>query len=47
MPGVLMLLSANPNRQDANITLLESSNYTLVYFGQVILPKKLPKPHYK
>ena len=46
-PGVLMLLSANPQREAANITVLESSNDTVAYYGKVILDKKLPEPKYK
>lgn len=47
MPGVLMLLSANPKREAANITVLESGNDTLTYYGRVIMKKKLPEPRYK
>lgn len=45
--GTLYLLSANPKREDANRTIPRSSDSTVVCFGKVILPKKLPKPIYK
>lgn len=47
MPGVLMLLSANPEREAANVTILDSGSDTVYYFGKVLLPKKLPEPKYK
>lgn len=45
--GQLYLLSANPARQDANITLYATGADTVTYYGKVILPKKLPRPRYK
>ena len=44
--GTLYLLSANPPREDANRIIPRSSDSTLVCFGKVILPRKLPKPIY-
>lgn len=44
--GTLHLLSANPLRQDANISIPKSSNRGCVCFGKVLLPKRLPKPIY-
>ena len=44
--GNLYLLSANPKRQDANITIYKTGNQNVQYFGKVILKKKLPQPHY-
>jgi len=44
--GNLYLLSANPKREDANRTVLRSSGSTVVCFGKVLLPRKLPKPIY-
>ena len=44
--GTLHLLSANPRRQDANIELRGSSGRSVVCFGRVLLPHKLPKPSY-
>lgn len=44
--GNLYLLSANPKRQDANITIYKTGNQHVQYFGKVILKKKLPQPHY-
>lgn len=45
--GSLMLLSANPAREDANIRIAKDSGQSVQYFGKVILKKKLPKPIYK
>ena len=45
--GQIYLLSANPARQDANITLYGSGDDSFTYYGRVILPKKLPRPKYK
>ena len=45
--GGLMLLSANPKREDANILIKKDSNQSVQYFGKVILKNKLPKPIYK
>lgn len=41
------LLSANPLREDANITIKKDSASSLVCFGKVLLPKKLPRPNYQ
>lgn len=45
--GDLMLLSANPKREDANITIYKDGNQNVQYFGKVILKKKLPQPIYE
>lgn len=45
--GSLMLLSANPERESANIRIPRESSHSVQYFGKVILPKKLPQPFYK
>lgn len=45
--GTLYLLSANPKREDANITIRPDSGQTVICFGKVILPKKLPQPIYR
>ena len=45
--GELYLLSANPLRQDANITIWPDGNQSVQYFGKVLLDKKLPRPIYK
>lgn len=42
----LYLLSANPKREDANITISRDSGRNVVCFGKVLLPKRLPKPDY-
>ena len=42
--GEIYLLSANPKRQDANITISRESGRNCVYFGKVLLRQKLPKP---
>ncbi len=44
--GTLYLLSANPKREDANRVITRSSDSTVVCFGKVLLPRKLPKPIY-
>ena len=44
--GTLHLLSANENRQDANIEIRRDSGRSCVCFGKVMLTKKLPKPMY-
>lgn len=46
MQGTLYLLSANPAREDANITIRADSGRTAVCFGKVLLPHKLPAPVY-
>ena len=45
--GTLHLLSANPLRQDANITLTRDSGRGCVCFGKVLLPTRLPEPSYR
>lgn len=45
--GSVMLLSANPKREDANRYIFRHSGRTLVCFGKVLLPKKLPMPIYE
>ena len=42
----LYLLSANPAREDANITIPRDSDRNVVCLGKVILNKKLPAPTY-
>lgn len=44
--GNVCLLSANPNREDANIYISRDSGRSLICFGKVILPHKLPMPVY-
>lgn len=44
--GTLHLLSANPRRQDANISIARSSGRSCVCFGKVLLDKHLPRPSY-
>lgn len=44
--GEIYLLSANPKREDANITIWKDSGRNCVYFGKVLLDKKLPQPSY-
>lgn len=44
--GETYLLSANPKRQDANITIQKDGGRNCVYFGKVLLNKKLPRPMY-
>ena len=44
--GTLHLLSANPKREDANITVPKDAGRSVVCFGKVLLPKKLPRPIY-
>ena len=44
--GETYLLSANPKRQDANITIHRDSGRNCIYFGKVLLNQKLPKPQY-
>lgn len=45
--GTLHLLSANPKRIDANISIPRDSDRNVVCFGKVILNQKLPKPLYR
>ena len=44
--GTLHLLSANPLRQDANLTVPRDAGRVCVCFGKVLLPRKLPRPGY-
>lgn len=44
--GTLHLLSANPVRQDANISISKSSGRSCVCFGKVLLNRRLPRPSY-
>ena len=45
--GSLHLLSANENREDANLCISKDSTRNVVCFGKVILPKRLPRPMHK
>lgn len=45
--GSVYLLSANPDRESANVFVSAESNRSLQCFGKVILPKKLPAPVYR
>lgn len=45
--GYVFLLSANPAREAANITVPRESVQDLYYMGKVILKKKLPPPIYR
>ena len=44
--GETYLLSANPLREDANITIHRDGGRNCVYFGKVLLNQKLPRPVY-
>ncbi len=44
--GTLHLLSANPVRQDANISISRDSGRSCVCFGKVLLDHRLPPPSY-
>ena len=44
--GTLHLLSANPRRQDANISIPRSGGKDVVCCGKVLLNQKLPTPFY-
>ena len=44
--GTLYLLSANPDRQDANRVFPRDSGQSVICFGKVLLRKKLPPPSY-
>lgn len=46
MIGTLHLLSANPAREDANISIFKNSGRSVVCFGKVLLPRRLPRPVY-
>ena len=45
--GDLKLLSANPDREDANMTISADSGQSVVCFGKVVLKKRLPPPTYR
>lgn len=45
--GSLYLLSANPKREDANITIDRDSNHSVQFWGKVLLPRRLPQPVYE
>ncbi len=42
----IYLLSANPKREDANLTIRYDSASSFFCFGKVILPRRLPMPLY-
>ena len=44
--GTLHLLSANPVRQDANISIPRDSGRSCICFGKVLLDHRLPQPSY-
>lgn len=44
--GSLYLLSANPKRQDANVTISRDAGRSCICFGKVLLDRKLPRPVY-
>lgn len=44
--GTLHLLSANPVRQDANISIPRDAGRSCICFGKVLLPHRLPEPTY-
>ncbi len=44
--GTLHLLSANPARQDANISIPRDSGRSCICFGKVLLDHRLPQPSY-
>jgi transcriptional regulator with XRE-family HTH domain len=46
MDGSVYLLSANPKREAANLTIPRESVQDLYYLGKVIMKKKLPPPIY-
>lgn len=45
--GSLHLLSANEKREDANLRISKDSARSVVCFGKVILPRRLPRPTYR
>ncbi len=45
--GTLHLLSANPAREDANISIPRDAGRNCVCFGKVLLREKLPEPVYR
>ncbi len=44
--GTLHLLSANPLRQDANISITRDAGRSCICFGKVLLDRRLPPPSY-
>ena len=44
--GTTHLLSANPEREDASLHIAADSGQNVVFFGKVLLGKKLPAPSY-
>ena len=44
--GTLHLLSANPVRQDANISIPRDAGRSCICFGKVLLDRRLPQPSY-
>ena len=44
--GTLHLLSANPVRQDANISIPRDAGRSCICFGKVLLDHRLPQPSY-
>lgn len=44
--GTLHLLSANPQREDANRSIPKSSSSSVICFGKVLLEQRLPRPIY-
>lgn len=44
--GTLHLLSANPKRRDANISIPHDAGRSCICFGKVLLPHRLPEPTY-
>lgn len=45
--GTLHLLSANPRRQDANLSISRDSGRSCICFGKVLMSEHLPKPVYE
>jgi len=45
--GNTYLLSANPDMEDANKRVSRNSDSTLICYGKVILPHRLPQPVYR
>lgn len=45
--GTLHLLSANPDREDANIVIPRDSARSCICFGKVLLKERLGRPHYR
>ncbi len=44
--GTVHLLSANPAREDASLHIPRDSGRTVVFFGKVLLDRRLPPPAY-